>query len=147
MVAQHYLDLANPKTNWNKTPGYTEVETTAFAHLLDPSTPLPTGVTEEPKYASRNKFVDVWRARNPKMRHYTYWSYRFNARVKGLGWRLDMCTLFLMLRLGGQLSDPATVVLSERITSKVQMCEIRSEIWGASDHCPVTMEIEKSAVL
>ena len=49
----------------------------------------------------------MWRARNPDLRHYTYFSYRFNCREKGLGWRLDMCTcafpsllLFLCVRAG-----------------------------------------------
>jgi hypothetical protein len=40
-----------------------------------------------------------------------------------------------------------TVVLSERIKNYVQMCEIRDEIWGASDHCPVVLEIANDAVL
>lgn len=97
-------DLANPKRNWNKTPGYTEAETSAFAHVLDPSAPLPCSSSQSssdkeaadaatpPEYASAGKFVDVWRAHHPNTRHYTYFSYRFNARIKGLGWRLDMCT-------------------------------------------------------
>lgn len=38
------------------------------------------------------------------------------------------------------------VVLSERIADKVKMCEIRSEIYGASDHCPITMEIDNEVV-
>ena len=74
-------DLANPKTNWNKTPGYTEAETSAFARILNASGEGPDAP----------KFVDVWRKRHPDLRHYTYFSYRFNCREKGLGWRLDMC--------------------------------------------------------
>lgn len=75
------VDLANPKSNWNKTPGYTEAETTAFKNILQRAD------TED-----ANKFVDVWRHLHPTDKHYTYFSYRFNCRTKGLGWRLDMCT-------------------------------------------------------
>ncbi|TFY68986.1 hypothetical protein EVG20_g3342 [Dentipellis fragilis] len=115
-VAPTAKDLTNPKPNWNKTAGYTEEETTAFANILNP-----------PKSATgANKFVDIWRQQHPDDRHYTYFSYRFNCRSKGIGWRLDM------------------YVLSERIAERVKMCEIRSEIYGASDHCPVVLEIEGS---
>ncbi|KAF9469198.1 Endonuclease/exonuclease/phosphatase [Collybia nuda] len=110
-VAPTAIDLANPKTNWNKTPGYTEAETTAFKNILNPPDGGP-------------KFIDIWRQLHPNDKHYTYFSYRFNCRLKGLGWRLDM------------------FVLSERLINRVKMCEIRSEIYGASDHCPLTMEIE-----
>ncbi len=79
----HRPDLANPKTNWNKTPGYTEAETSAFARILN--------AEGEDADADAGKFVDVWRQRHPDLRHYTYFSYRFNCREKGLGWRLDMC--------------------------------------------------------
>lgn len=77
-----YTDLTNPKTNWNKTPGYTEAETTAFKHVLDPPEGGP-------------KFVDVWRQLHPTDKHYTYFSYRFNCRLKGIGWRLDMCKFYI----------------------------------------------------
>ncbi|KAI0664812.1 Endonuclease/exonuclease/phosphatase [Cubamyces menziesii] len=113
-VAPTEIDLANPKTNWNKTPGYTEAETSSFARILNAS-------GEE---ADAGKFVDVWRDKHPGLRHYTYFSYRFNCREKGLGWRLDM------------------FVVSERMAERVQMCEIRSEIYGASDHCPVVLELK-----
>ncbi|KAL6300139.1 Endonuclease/exonuclease/phosphatase [Sparassis latifolia] len=112
-VAPTEMDLANAKRNWNKTAGYTEAETTAFAHILDPGTD-----------SDESKFVDVWRRFHPEDRHYTYFSYRFNCRVKGIGWRIDM------------------FVLSERMVDRVRLCEIRSDIYGASDHCPVVLEIE-----
>ncbi|KAJ3725808.1 Endonuclease/exonuclease/phosphatase [Lentinula raphanica] len=111
-VAPTEIDLSNAKKNWNKTPGYTEAETTAYKNILNPPD------------AESPKFVDIWRSMHPDDKHYTYFSYRFNCRQKGIGWRLDM------------------FVLSERIVDRVKMCEIRSEIYGASDHCPVTMEIE-----
>ncbi|KAI6138852.1 Endonuclease/exonuclease/phosphatase [Pisolithus thermaeus] len=117
-VAPTAQDLANPKPNWNKTPGYTKDETEAFKHILDP-----------PECEEKSgKFVDIWRQRHSDDRHYTYFSYRFNCRAKGIGWRLDM------------------FVVSERIAEKVKMCEIRSEIYGVSDHVPVIMEIESDVI-
>ncbi|KAL1711284.1 Endonuclease/exonuclease/phosphatase [Schizophyllum commune] len=117
-VAPTAIDLANPKTNWNKTPGYTEAETTAFKNILTPPSDAPDDAP---------KFIDVWCHLHPTDHHYTYFSYRFRCREKNLGWRLDM------------------FVLSERLLGRrerVKMCEIRDEIYGASDHCPVVMEIE-----
>ena len=129
-VAPTALDLANPKTNWNKTPGYTEAETSAFKKVLEPD-------------VDGQKMVDVWRHLHPDLRHYTYFSYRFNCRSKGIGWRLDHCESSLLSCI--TKCDPRVVdVVSERLLEKVRMCEIRSEIYGASDHCPVVMEIEKS---
>jgi len=117
-VAPTEIDLSNAKKNWNKTPGYTQDETEAFKNILNP-----------PESSSNpNKFVDVWRQRHPDTHHYTYFGYRFNCREKSIGWRLDM------------------FVLSERIVDKVKMCEIRSEIYGASDHCPVVMEIDSDVL-
>jgi len=110
-VAPTAIDLSNPKTNWNKTAGYTEAETTAFANILNPPG------------EDAGRFVDIWRKLHPSDHHYTYFSYRFNCRAKGIGWRLDM------------------FVLSERMVDRVKMCEIRSEIYGASDHCPIVLEI------
>ncbi|KZT11321.1 uncharacterized protein LAESUDRAFT_720540 [Laetiporus sulphureus 93-53] len=117
-VAPTEKDLSNPKPNWNKTAGYTEAETSAFARILE-------GTDEEGEDStSEEKFVDIWRELHPDTRHYTYFSYRFNCRMKGIGWRLDM------------------FVVSARLVEKVRLCEIRSEIYGASDHCPVILEIE-----
>ncbi|KAI0934279.1 hypothetical protein AcV5_006175 [Taiwanofungus camphoratus] len=95
-VAPTEKDLANAKRNWNKTAGYTEAETTAFARILD--APESEG--------GGGKFVDVWRRLHPDERHYTYFSYRFNCRAKGIGWRLDMCTcLACYCGVRGWLSD------------------------------------------
>ncbi|KAI0064470.1 hypothetical protein BV25DRAFT_1869179 [Artomyces pyxidatus] len=116
-VAPTAIDLSNAKKNWNKTPGYTEPETTSFANILNPPETLPDA----------GKFVDIWRKLHPEDHHYTYFSYRFDCRTKGIGWRLDM------------------FVLSERMVDLVKKCEIRSEIWGASDHCPLVLEIERPA--
>ncbi|KAK0483746.1 Endonuclease/exonuclease/phosphatase [Armillaria novae-zelandiae] len=114
-VAPTEIDLCNAKRNWNKTAGYTEAETKAYKEILSPP---------EDSSDAEHKFVDVWRKLHPEDKHYTYFSYRFNCRAKGIGWRLDM------------------FVLSERMVDRVQMCEIRSDIYGASDHCPLTLELE-----
>ncbi len=128
------LDLSNPKTNWNKTAGYTEAETTAFANILNP-----------PK-DDAGKFVDIWRKFHPHDKHYTYFSFRFNCRAKGIGWRLDMCRLSPQgARYQKLILLDRAVVLSERIVSRVKMCEIRGEIYGASDHCPIVLEIGPEA--
>ncbi|KAF5315579.1 hypothetical protein D9611_004852 [Ephemerocybe angulata] len=116
-VAPTAIDLANAKKAWNKQAGYTEAETTAFKKIL-----------ANPDDPEANKFTDVWRSLHPDLQHYTYWSYRFQCREKCIGWRLDM------------------FVLSERIADKVKMCEIRDEIYGASDHVPLVMDIETSAI-
>ena len=80
-----HADLTNAKKNWNKSAGYTEVETTAFKNIL-----------ELPDDPDANKFVDVWRSMHPEDQQYTYFSYRFDCRVKGIGWRLDMCMFRLV---------------------------------------------------
>lgn len=77
-------DLTHDKNNWNKTPGYTESETSAFARILDPS--LSKSSDKE-----SGKLIDAWRYLHPDTEHYTYFGYRFNCRAKGIGWRLDMC--------------------------------------------------------
>lgn len=87
-VLHLYTDLANAKPNWNKTPGYTKDETEAFQNILNPPESVP----------GAGKFVDVWRQHHPEDKHYTYFSYRFNCRTKGIGWRLDMCKLPLLMK-------------------------------------------------
>ncbi|KAF8587413.1 hypothetical protein K439DRAFT_1385850 [Ramaria rubella] len=107
-------DLTNSKTNWNKTPGHTQIETDGFNKILGSSSDSPSG----------GHLVDVWRQLHPDLTHYTYFSYKFKCREKTIGWRLDM------------------YVVSESLISRVKTCEIRSEIYGASDHCPIILEIE-----
>ncbi|KDQ17974.1 hypothetical protein BOTBODRAFT_104889 [Botryobasidium botryosum FD-172 SS1] len=110
-------DIRNAKTNWNKTAGFTESECSAFARILNPTPASPPAPTYE-------RLVDTWREMHPDDEHYTYFSYRFNARTKGLGWRLDM------------------FVVSERLFPRVKTSEMRYEIWGASDHIPIILELE-----
>uniref|UniRef100_A0A8R1TPQ4 exodeoxyribonuclease III n=1 Tax=Onchocerca volvulus TaxID=6282 RepID=A0A8R1TPQ4_ONCVO len=71
-VAHQEIDLANPKSNRNKTAGFTDQERNDFTRLLDAG------------------FVDVFRRLNPKKEGaYTFWSNMHNAREKNVGWRLD----------------------------------------------------------
>lgn len=70
-VAHKPIDLSNPQSNYNKTPGYTQSEIDGFQHLLDAG------------------FVDSWRARNEGVAKYSWWSMRSGARAKNIGWRLD----------------------------------------------------------
>jgi AP endonuclease 1 len=84
----------------------------------------------------------MWRHLHPDLRHYTYFSYRFDCRSKGIGWRLDTCEFDFHQQVLADTEEIPVVVLSERIVDKVKMCEIRSEIYGASDHCPIVMEVE-----
>jgi exonuclease III len=77
-------DIKNDKSNWNKSAGYTEIETTAWRETLNPTQP------------ERKKLIDVWRQLHPDDKAYSYFSFKFQAREKGIGWRLDMGKCFFM---------------------------------------------------
>jgi exodeoxyribonuclease-3 len=70
-VAHREIDIARPKSNYNKTAGYTQREIDGMDALLDAG------------------FVDAFRELNPEQVTYSWWSYRMNAREKNIGWRLD----------------------------------------------------------
>ena len=70
-VAHQPIDLANPKSNYNKTPGYTQQEIDGLSNLLGAG------------------FVDSWRHQHPEEVKYSWWSMRSGARAKNIGWRLD----------------------------------------------------------
>jgi len=70
-VAHQPIDLARPKANYNKTPGYTQDEIDGMGALVSAG------------------FTDVWRHQNPERVQYSWWSYRGGAREKNVGWRLD----------------------------------------------------------
>ncbi|KIO32504.1 hypothetical protein M407DRAFT_18557 [Tulasnella calospora MUT 4182] len=127
-VAPTAKDLSRPKNNWNKSAGYTVIETEAFAEILDPkaSEPEDGEINEDDGDAPSppGKFVDVWRKMNPDEQDFTYYSMMRKCREKGIGWRLDM------------------FVVSERIYSRIKTCEIRGEIYGGSDHVPIVAEVE-----
>lgn len=79
-VAHTEKDLANPKTNYNKTAGYTQVEIDGFQSVLDAG------------------FIDTFREFVKERGYYTFWSYMFNARKKNIGWRIDYFLISKALR-------------------------------------------------
>ncbi|MBE6350745.1 MAG: exodeoxyribonuclease III [Spirochaetaceae bacterium] len=103
-IAHKPIDLANPKTN-EKNPGYLPEER-AWMDLFTSS-----------------GYVDTFRYFNKEPHNYTWWSYRFKAREKNIGWRIDyQC-------------------VNEKFMSKVLQSEILSSVMG-SDHCPVALELD-----
>jgi len=70
-VAHQPIDLKNPKSNFNKTPGYTQTEIDGMSNFIN------------------NGFTDTFRHFYPDEIKYSWWSYRFNSRAKNVGWRLD----------------------------------------------------------
>tara|TARA_Y100000589_G_scaffold332180_1_gene390012 strand:+ start:10004 stop:10765 length:762 start_codon:yes stop_codon:yes gene_type:complete len=70
-VAHQPIDLKNPKSNYNKTPGYTQDEIDGMNNFI------------------KEGLIDTYRYFNPDKIKYSWWSYRFNCRAKNIGWRLD----------------------------------------------------------
>lgn len=104
-VAHQEIDLKNPKTN-RKNAGFTDEERAKMSELLDAG------------------FVDTWRHFYPDAEGvYSWWSYRFKAREKNAGWRIDY------------------FIVSERFVGRVKAARILTDVFG-SDHCPVAIEIE-----
>ncbi|MBN1175027.1 exodeoxyribonuclease III [Candidatus Woesearchaeota archaeon] len=103
-VAHQEIDLTNPKAN-RGNPGFSDEEREAFTNLLN------------------NGFTDTFRALHPEEIKYSWWSYRFSARAKNIGWRIDY------------------FVVSESFMPKVIEADILNEIMG-SDHCPVYLKIK-----
>lgn len=103
-VAHNEIDLKNPKTN-RKNAGFTDEERGKFTELLNAG------------------FVDSFRYFYPDIEGiYSWWSYRFKAREKNAGWRIDY------------------YVVSERLKDRLEDAKIHTEIFG-SDHCPVELDI------
>ena len=103
-VAHREIDLKNPKTN-RKNAGFTDEERGKFTELL------------------KSGFVDTYRYLYPDTEGvYSWWSYRFSARAKNAGWRIDY------------------FLVSDTVKDKIQEAKIHMEIMG-SDHCPVELEI------
>lgn len=104
-VAHKEIDLKNPKTN-HRNPGFTDEERGKFTELLEAG------------------FTDTFRHFYPDLENaYSWWSYRFHAREKGIGWRIDY------------------FVTSKELDGKLVSAAIHSDIYG-SDHCPVEVTIE-----
>jgi len=104
-VAHQPIDLANPKNNYNKTAGYTQVEIDGFDNLI------------------KSGFVDTFRMKYPTKAAYSWWSYRFNARARNIGWRIDY------------------FLASPDIAKNVTDAFILPDVIG-SDHCPVGINIK-----
>jgi exodeoxyribonuclease-3 len=100
-VAHEEIDIKNPKTNRHNA-GFTDEEREQFSILLE------------------NGFTDSFRFKYPDEVKYSWWSYRFQARQKNAGWRIDY------------------FVISDRLRDCLADAAIHTEIYG-SDHCPVEL--------
>lgn len=104
-VAHKEIDLKNPKTN-RKNAGFTDEEREKFSKLLDAG------------------FIDTFRYFYPDTEGiYSWWSYRFSARAKNAGWRIDY------------------FCVSEALKDRLEDAKILTDIMG-SDHCPVVLEMK-----
>ena len=104
-VAHQEIDLKNPKTN-HMNAGFTDEERQKFTELLAAG------------------FTDTWRTLKPDVKDvYSWWSYRFQARTKNTGWRIDYW------------------LVSNRLFPQVSDAKIHTDILG-SDHCPVEVDIK-----
>ncbi|MEG1458807.1 MAG: exodeoxyribonuclease III [Acetivibrio sp.] len=104
-VAHKEIDLKNPKTN-RKNAGFTDEEREKFSQVV------------------KSGFIDTFRYFYPeRVDSYSWWSYRFKAREKNTGWRIDY------------------FCVSESLENKLEGADIHTEIFG-SDHCPVELQIE-----
>ena len=84
-VAHQPIDLARPKPNYNKTSGYTQVEIDGISNIL------------------KKGYLDAYRTVYPEKVEYTFWSVRFGARAKNVGWRIDYFLVDKALK--GQIKD------------------------------------------
>ncbi|MBD0778453.1 exodeoxyribonuclease III [Maribacter sp. ANRC-HE7] len=104
-VAHKAMDLKNDKSNYNKTAGYTQIEIDGMDNFINAG------------------FVDAFRQLHPDEIAYTYWSYRFKARERNTGWRIDY------------------FLVSASLADSIKSVTIYSEVLG-SDHCPIGLEID-----
>ena len=102
-VAHEEIDLKNPKTN-RQNAGFTDQEREKFTLLLN------------------SGFIDSFRTLYPEQVTYSWWSYRFQARQKNAGWRIDY------------------FVTSQRLLPQITDAVIHTAVLG-SDHCPVELDI------
>ena len=103
-VAHQEIDLKNPKTN-RRNAGFTDEEREKMTQLLN------------------NGFIDTFRTLYPEQVTYSWWSYRFRAREKNTGWRIDY------------------FLISERLRDRLVDAKIHTETMG-SDHCPVEIDLK-----
>ena len=103
-VAHQEIDLKNPKTN-HRNAGFTDEEREKMTQLLN------------------NGFIDTFRTLYPEQVTYSWWSYRFRAREKNTGWRIDY------------------FLISERLRDRLVDAKIHTETMG-SDHCPIEIDLK-----
>ncbi len=103
-VAHQEIDLKNPKSN-RRNAGFTDEERGRMTIMLE------------------SGFADTFRTLHPDDTTYSWWSYRFHAREKNAGWRIDY------------------FIVSERLLDRVQGAAIHTGVLG-SDHCPVELTME-----
>ena len=103
-VAHEEIDIKNPKTN-RRNAGFTDEEREKMTRLLD------------------SGFIDTFRTLYPEQVTYSWWSYRFRARERNTGWRIDY------------------FLISERLRDRLEDAKIHTEIMG-SDHCPVEVDLK-----
>ena len=103
-VAHEEIDLKNPKTN-RMNAGFTDQERQQMTSLRG------------------SGFIDTFRTLYPEQVTYSWWSYRFQARQKNTGWRIDY------------------FIISERLRPQLVDARIHTDIFG-SDHCPVELELK-----
>lgn len=103
-VAHQPIDLARPKSNYNKTAGYTQVEIDGITNILAAG------------------FTDSFRFLHPEKVLYSFWSVRFGARAKNVGWRIDY------------------FLVDSKLQAKITGADIHNDVMG-SDHCPISLEM------
>lgn len=104
-VAHTEIDIARPKPNYNKTSGYTQIEIDGLNNILNEG------------------FTDTYRQFHPEEVKYSWWNYKFSARERNVGWRIDY------------------FLVSNRLEEQLKGAEIHNEYFG-SDHCPVSLQLE-----
>ena len=103
-VAHEEIDIKNPKTN-RRNAGFTDEEREKMTILIN------------------DGFIDTFRTLHPDQVTYSWWSYRFHAREKNAGWRIDY------------------FLTSDRLRPRITDAKIHTEIMG-SDHCPIELDLE-----
>ena len=103
-VAHEEIDIKNPKGN-RKNAGFTDEEREKMTELLN------------------DGFTDTFRYKYPEQVTYSWWSYRFKAREKNAGWRIDY------------------FLVSDRLQANIADAKIHTDIMG-SDHCPVELDLD-----
>lgn len=106
-VAHEEIDLKNPKTN-RRNAGFTDEERQKMTDLL------------------ADGFIDTFRWLHPEDSTYSWWSYRFHAREKNAGWRIDY------------------FLTSECLKGQIREANIHTEVFG-SDHCPVELVLDEES--